>query len=224
MSVGTQAPTHLEAIRARLYSAVLSDVLDACGYRNQAMAPAIRPLDESLVMAGYARTGAYREVYHVEAGENPYELEIALVDALGPDEVVVFGCGGSQRIAPWGELLSTAARARGAAGCVTDGFVRDIRQIRALRYPVFHGGVAPLDSKGRGKVAAIDVPIRCAGVLIHPGDLVVGDADGVVVVPREVEDQVLKLAFEKVSGENDTRAELEAGAKLADVFARHGIL
>lgn len=224
MSGGTQAPTHLEAIRARLYSAVLSDVLDACGYRNQAMAPAIRPLDESLVMAGYARTGAYREVYHVEAGENPYELEIALVDALGPDEVVVFGCGGSQRIAPWGELLSTAARARGAAGCVTDGFVRDIRQIRALRYPVFHGGVAPLDSKGRGKVAAIDVPIRCAGVLIHPGDLVVGDADGVVVVPREVEDQVLKLAFEKVSGENDTRAELEAGAKLADVFARHGIL
>lgn len=224
MPGGPQASTHLDAIRSRLYSAVLSDVLDACGYRNQAMAPAIRPLDDSLVMAGYARTGAYREVYHVEAGENPYELEIALVDALLPDEVVVFGCGGSQRIAPWGELLSTAARARGAVGCVTDGFVRDIRQIRALRYPVFHGGVAPLDSKGRGKVAAIDVPIRCAGVLIHPGDLVVGDADGVVVVPREVEDQVLKLAFEKVSGENSTRAELEAGAKLADVFSRHGIL
>jgi regulator of RNase E activity RraA len=224
MPGGPQASTHLDAIRSRLYSAVLSDVLDACGYRNQAMAPAIRPLDDSLVMAGYARTGAYREVYHVEAGENPYELEIALVDALLPDEVVVFGCGGSQRIAPWGELLSTAARARGAVGCVTDGFVRDIRQIRALRYPVFHGGVAPLDSKGRGKVAAIDVPIRCAGVLIHPGDLVVGDADGVVVVPREVEDQVLKLAFEKVSGENSTRAELEAGAKLADVFSRHGVL
>lgn len=224
MSTQRRETGHLDAIRERLYTAVISDVLDACGYRNQALASAIRPLDDALVMAGYARTGVYREVYHVEPGENPYALEIALVDDLKRDDVVVFGCGGSQRIAPWGELLSTAAKARGAAGCVTDGLVRDTRQIRRLGFPVFHGGIAPLDSKGRGKVAEIDVPIRCAGVLIHPGDLVVGDADGAVVIPREVEDEVLKRAFDKVSGEDSTRAELEAGAKLADVFARHGIL
>jgi len=217
-------PGYLDAIRTRLYTAVLSDVLDACGRTAQAMPPAIRPLDDSVVLAGFARTGAYREVWHVEPGENPYALEIALVDDLRPGDVVVFGCGGSTRIAPWGELLSTASRARGAAGCVTDGYVRDVRAIRAMGFPVFHGGIAPLDSKGRGKVAAIDVPVRCGGVAVNPGDLVVGDADGVVVVPRDVEPTVLARAFEKVAGENATRDELRAGAKLADVFARHGVL
>jgi len=102
--------------------------------------------------------------------------------------------------------------------------VRDIRAIRALRFPVFHGGIAPLDSKGRGKVAEIDVPIRCGGVAVAPGDLIVGDADGVIVVPQAIEDEVLRQAFAKVTGENTTRDELAAGAKLADVFARHGVL
>ena len=143
---------------------------------------------------------------------------------MKPDDVAVFGCGGSTRIAPWGELLSTAAKARGAAGCLTDGYVRDVRQIRQMGFPVFHGGIAPLDSKGRGKVAEIDVPIECGGVRVMPGDLVVGDADGVIVVPRAVEADVLDRAFAKVRGENRTREELERGAKLADVFARHGIL
>jgi regulator of RNase E activity RraA len=214
----------LTAIRQKLYTAVLSDVLDECGATVQAMLPVIRPLDDSLVMAGFARTGAYREVYHVETGVNPYELEIALVDDLKPDEVVVFGCGGSRRIAPWGELLSTATTARGAVGCVTDGFVRDTRAIGAMRFPVFHGGIAPLDSKGRGMVAAIDVPIQCGGVAVSPGDVVVGDADGVVVVPRAIEARVFARAFEKVAGENTTRDELLAGGLLRDVFARHGIL
>jgi len=217
-------PDYLPGIRQRLYTAVLSDVLDELGHREQAMAPAIRPLDDALVLAGYARTGLYREVHHVDPAENPYRLEIALMDDLALDDVPVFGCGGSTRIAPWGELLTTASRARGAAGCVTDGFVRDIRAIRALRFPVFHGGIAPLDSKGRGVVAAIDVPIRCGGVAIAPGDLVVGDADGVIVVPRAVEARAVARAFEKVASEDRTRDELAAGAKLADVFARHGVL
>ena len=106
---------------------------------------------------------------------NAYELEIALVDDLKPGDIAVFGCGGSSRIAPWGELLTTASRARGAAGCITDGFVRDVRAIRALAFPVFHGGIAPLDSKGRGIVAAIDVPIRCAGVMIAPAGAKLAD-------------------------------------------------
>ena len=214
----------LQSIAQTLYTAVLSDVLDELGFREQAMPPSIRPLDDDLVMVGRARTGVYREVYSVVAGDNPYALEIALVDDLKPGDVAVLGCGGSTRIAPWGELLSTAARARGAAGCLTDGFVRDIKPIRRLRFPVFHGGIAPLDSKGRGKVAEIDVPIRCAGVAVSPGDLVVGDADGVIVIPRAVEAVALDKAFAKVRGENDTREELERGTKLADVFARHGIL
>ncbi|MCC6869461.1 MAG: RraA family protein [Burkholderiales bacterium] len=214
----------LAAIAKELYTAVFSDVLDELGYRDQALSPSIRPLDDELVMVGRARTGAYREVYRVVPGENPYALEIALVDDLKAGEIAVLGCGGSTRIAPWGELLSTAARARGAAGCLTDGFVRDIRFIRQMKFPVFHGGIAPLDSKGRGTIAEIDVPIRCGGVAIAPGDLVVGDADGVIVVPQAIEATVVDRAFAKVRGEDDTRAELERGAKLADVFARHGIL
>ena len=217
-------PRFLHQIRQSLYTAVLSDVLDELGFRDQAMPPSIRPLDDDLTLAGFARTGLYREVFHAVAGENPYELEIALVDDLQPDEVAVFGCCGSRRIAPWGELLSTASRARGAAGCVTDGMVRDIRAIRALRFPVFHGGVAPLDSKGRGKVAEIDTPIRCGGVAVAPGDLVVGDADGVIVVPQAVEGEALRRALAKVAGENTTRDELIAGARLADVFARYRVL
>ena len=214
----------LQSIARDLYTAVLSDVLDELGYRDQAMPPSIRPLDDELVMVGRARTGVYREVYSVVPGANPYALEIALVDDLKAGDVAVLGCGGSTRIAPWGELLSTAARARGAAGCLTDGFVRDIKPIRRMKFPVFHGGIAPLDSKGRGMVAEIDVPIRCGGVAVSPGDLIVGDADGVIVVPRAVEAAALDKAFAKVRGENDTREELERGAKLADVFARHGIL
>ena len=217
-------PAFLSRIRDTLYVAVLSDVLDGAGYRNQALPPRIRPLDESLVMAGFARTGLYRDVYHVAPGENPYELEIALIDDLKPGEVPVLACGTSGRIAPWGELLSTAARARGAAGCLTDGLVRDIKQIRRMGFPVFHGGIGPLDSKGRGKVGEIDGPGEWAGVRVEPGDLVVGDADGVIVVPRAVEDEVLARAFAKVEGEDQTRAELERGDTLAEVFARHGIL
>ena len=208
----------------RLFTAVLSDVLDAAGRRSQAMRPGVRPLDESLVMVGRARTGLYADVYHVELGENPYELEIRLVDDLRTGEIVVLAAGASGRIAPWGELLATASRARGAAGCVTDGLVRDIRAIRELKFPVFAGGIGPLDTKGRGKVTAIDVPVECGGVRVESGDLVFGDADGVVVVPRAIEAEILAAALVKVEGEDRTREALARGEKLADVFARHGIL
>ena len=130
MNIDRRSDAYIATIKTKLYTAVLSDVLDELGHPNQAMPPSIRPLDEALMMVGFARTGIYREVYRVVPDENPYELEIALVDDLKRNDIAVLGCGGSQRIAPWGELLSTAARARDAAGCLTDGFVRDIRQIR----------------------------------------------------------------------------------------------
>ena len=214
----------LDDIRGTLFASVLSDCLDQVGLRRQALPSRIRPLDEASVMVGRARTGAYMEVFHVEPGENPYALEIELVDSLQPGEVPVFACANPARIAPWGELLSTAARVRGAAGALMDGCVRDVKAIRAMGFAVFHGGIAPLDSKGRGKIVAIDVPLECGGVAVNPGDLVFGDADGVVVVPRHAEQDVLRLAFEKVRGERNTLRDLQAGDKLGDVFARYGIL
>src|SRR6188508_2445812 len=96
----------LRQVRDKLYVAVVSDVLDSLGFMNQAMSPRIRPLDDDKMLLGYARTGLYHDVYEVKAGENPYELEIALVDDLKPGEVPVLGCGSTGRIAPWGELLS----------------------------------------------------------------------------------------------------------------------
>jgi regulator of RNase E activity RraA len=218
-------PSHpLSEIRSRLFASVLSDCLDAACVRDQALPARIRPLDEGLVMAGRARTAAFMEVYHLEAGTNPYELEIALIDSLAPDEIPVFACSNPGRVAPWGELLSAAAKVRGAAGALMDGCTRDVRAIRAMGFPVFHGGIAPLDSKGRARIMALDVPIECAGVKVEPGDLVFGDADGVVVIPRHVEAEVLRAAFDKVAGERSTLQDLQRGDRLADVFARYGIL
>ena len=93
-----------------------------------------------------------------------------------------------------------------------------------MGFPVFHGGIGPLDSKGRGKIMAVDVPIECAGVRVCPGDLIFGDADGVVVVPQAIEAEVLAAAFEKLKGEKSTLADLRAGISLGEVFAKYGIL
>ena len=205
------------SLKTVLYSAVLSDVLDGFGHQSQAMRPFVRPLDENIVMFGRARTGLYMSTYSVAEGENPYEIEIALVDDLKPDDVAVFGCDGpTERIAPWGELLSTASRARGAAGCVTDGLVRDVRHIRTMSFPVFHGGIGPLDSKGRGKMMAKDVPIACGGVLIAPGDLVFGDVDGVVVVPQGIAPTSSRRRSTRSPARTRRRADLEAGMLLAE--------
>jgi regulator of RNase E activity RraA len=216
--------TSLSDIRQRLSSTLLSDALDGVGQRDQAMDPRLRPLDEGIVLCGRARTGLYLEVHHVEPGENPYELEIRLVDDLKADEVAVLATNGSRRIGPWGELLSTAARARGTAGCVTDGLCRDVAAIRRMGFPVVSGGIGPRDATGRGKIVAIDVPVRVGGVMVLPGDLVFGDVDGVVVVPRAFEAEVLALAIEKAEAEDTVRAELAAGESLEEVFARHRIL
>ncbi|WP_027134566.1 RraA family protein [Geminicoccus roseus] len=213
------------ALKQRLYSAVLSDVLDGFGRKDQAMLPFVRPLDESLVMFGRVRTGQYMNTYSVAEGENPYEIEIALIDDLKSDEVPIFACDGpTTRIAPWGELLSTAARLRGAVGCVTDGLVRDVRQIRAMGFPVFHGGIGPLDSRGRGKMMAMDVPVMCGGVAASPGDLVFGDVDGVVVIPQDIAADVVSAALAKIESEDNTRRALEEGHLLGEVYQKFGVL
>jgi 4-hydroxy-4-methyl-2-oxoglutarate aldolase len=208
-----------------LYTAVLSDVLDEAGFMNQALKPFVRPLDETSVMCGFARTGLYRKVYHVEPGRNPYEIEMDLIDSLAPGEVTVLACDGpTYRIAPWGELLTTAASIRGAAGCLTDGLVRDVRRIREMRFPVFAGGIGPLDSKGRAEMAAMDIAVEVAGVRVEPGDLVFGDVDGCVAIPKAVAPRVVARALEKVTAEDRTRDALAAGESLRQVFERFGVL
>ena len=214
-----------DRIVTTLYSAVLSDVMDGLGLMEQALKPFVRPLDEASVLFGRARTGLYMPRYQVAPGEDPYEVEIALVDDLKPGDVAVFACNGpTDRIAPWGELLSTAAQVRGAAGCLTDGLIRDTKAIRAMGFPVFHGGIGPLDSKGRGKMMELDCNVVCGGVRVAPGDYVFGDADGVVIIPAAAAEEAIAKALEKVAAENRTRDELLAGRTLRDVFDSFGVL
>ena len=214
-----------EELSKTLYSAVLSDILDALGARHQTMRPFIRPLDPACTLFGRARTGLFEPRDGERTGEHPYDIEIALLDDLRPGDVPVLACGGAREtIVPWGELLTTAAMARGAVGAVTDGLMRDARMIGRTGFPVFHGGYRPLDSKGRGKMIARDIAIDCAGVTVRPGDLIFGDQDGVVVLPQAMSEQVIARALDKISSEDTTRAELRAGASLADVFRRHGTL
>jgi regulator of RNase E activity RraA len=217
-------PPQLPALQG-LSAPILSDVMDSLGLMHQAMKPFVRPLDESSVLIGRARTGLYMPVYSARAGENPYEIEIALVDDLRPGDVAVLACNGpTERIAPWGELLSTACMARGAAGCVTDGLVRDVRQIRTMGFTVFHGGIGPLDTKGRARMMERDTPVECAGVHVRTGDFVFGDADGVVIIPHERADEVIAKARQKAEGEDNTRDELRQGKLLGEVFRKFGIL
>ncbi len=212
----------VEEARAALSAALVSDVLDDLGKPDHVMDPAIVPVADDMVVFGRARTGLYLEVFEVEP--DPYALEIALVDDLKADDVAVFACPPTGRIGPWGELLSTAAIARGAAGCITDGYVRDVHEIRRLRFPVFARGRSPLDSKGRGIVSRIDVPVICGGARVHPGDWIFADIDGVCVIPASSLEAVLDKALAKARAESNMRHELKAGAKLADVFAKYGIL
>ena len=207
-----------------LYTGVLSDACDAseASGTREALRLDIRPLEESKILVGRAKTVVWAPMFHVPA--QPYDKEIAAVDSLQPGDVFVMAVGRSEEIVPWGELLSTATLARGGRGAVLDGLVRDSSQIQALGLPVFCTGRRPYDSCGRGIVVDFDVPITLDGVRITPGDLVFGDADGVVIVPKAVEAEVLERAWAKVSAENTTRDALRAGHSLGDVYRTHGIL
>ncbi len=209
-------------VERNLYTAVLADALDELGFRQQAMRETIRPLWPEVVFAGWARTILCMDVYHT--CENPYALEIESIDSLLPGEVAVVATGDSKRNAPWGELLSTAALSRGARGAVIDGLVRDVKKIQALGFPVFATGIKPVDSRGRGIVVDYNVPVECQGVLVSPGDLVVADYDGIVVVPAAVVSEAVRLATDKVSRENHSRAELMNGALLREVYEKYGVL
>jgi regulator of RNase E activity RraA len=219
-----RTPHDLDWIRERLYVPVICDVLDSLGYPNQAMHQRLRPLDgENFTIVGRARTMQWVATTEVDE-KDPYGLEIDAVDSLRAGDVVVHSTDLTGTVAPWGELMSTICHHKRVAGCVCDALVRDCKKIMAMRFPVFTAGIRPLDSKGRGRVTAYDVPIQCGAVTVHPGELIMADFDGVVVIPRDVEERTIQLATEKVTAENSTRRELLKGRSLRDVFNEFGVL
>jgi len=211
-----------KTMEEQLYSSVISDIMDGLSLREQVMREYVRPLYPEAIVAGRAVTALAVDVY--KAGEPPYDMEIELVDSLREGDVVVLCTNGSKRGALWGELLSTASRARGARGAIIDGFTRDVKGIVEMKFPVFASGVRPLDSRGRTEIIDYNCPVECGGVLVNPGDIVFGDIDGVVIIPKDKAQETIERALEKIGKENLTRTELEKGALLRDVYKKYGTL
>lgn len=204
----------------QLYTPVVADVLDKLGFRNQSLHPRVRPLWPEAKAAGFALTVQTCPARDVVPA-HPYAGELAAVDALAAGDVLVVS---ESACSFWGELLSTAAKYRGCRGVVLDGPTRDSLAIRDMGFPVFHHGFHPADSLGRLDVVGHNLPVVCGGVLIHPGDLVLADHDGVVAVPLGAAEETLRLAEEKVSGENLVRKALAGGMTTTEAFAKFGIL
>ena len=219
---GDDASILPDLVAGRLSTAVVSDILDDLGHRDHVLDPAIRPLGDAPVIAGWANPFLVAEVDEMPA--DPYTGEIAAMDDIAPDDVVLVAAAGSARAACWGELFSTAARARGARGTLVDGYCRDARSIAALGYPVWCRGTLPLDCKGRTAVTAWRRPAVVGGLHVRPGDLVVADDDGVVVVPSELADETVRRALAKASKEHGLREALEAGSTLRAAYDRFGVL
>ena len=208
----------------KLYVAVLSDVLDGLGFRHQVLESGIGPVqpDPRQVLIGRAATVLVGPQFEVV--EEPYTSQIAAIDALVAGDVMVSAVGGLTDVAVWGELFSTAAQARGARGFLTDGCHRDTRMLLELGFPVFSRGSRSVDMSGRGTVIGIGCPIEIAGVLVRPGDIVFAEIDGVAIVPGDVADEALGLAFAKVEKEDGARDDLRAGRLLSEVWALHRVL
>ena len=206
----------------RLYSAVVSDCLDRLGVRAQVLEPHIRPLFPHAKVAGYAATVHCVDVDAVpEDRADWYRGEMNAVDSLQPGDVMVVSrCRGSY----WGELLATASLYRGARGLVADAYTRDTLALTEMRFPTFSAGIHCADSLGRIDVDAIGTSISCGGVEIGPGDLVLGDNDGVVVIPASLGAEVIGLAEEKVAGEDVVRAKLAEGMPVSEAFQTYGVI
>lgn len=204
-----------------LGTALVCDVLDGLGCRTSFLGPKIMRVWDSPAMAGPAFTLTCRPASDVP-GEPYGVLFQALADRHEGAILVI--AAGDLVSGVWGELLSTAALARGLVGAVTDGLTRDVTGIVDVRFPVYATGTSPLDSAGRQDFAAFGEPVTIGGVTIRPGDWIVADNLGVAVVPAAHLDKVIELGMAKMTGESTVRQELAAGEDLGTVFRRHGIL
>lgn len=220
MSVPTEIT--LAMMREKLYSAVVCDALDGLGFPHQSPRVELAPITLETLLVGRCHTTLWADMAHPDP--RPYELELQAVDTCKPDDILIAAAGGSMRSGIWGELLTTAARNRGCLGAVIDGAVRDVAAMRQMQFPVFARGRCVYDSQNRQRVIDVDVPVEIDGVAFRPGDLVVADLDGVVVVPQEVETETVQRAWQKVHDENVTRDAIRGGMLAAEAYQKYGVL
>ena len=206
-------------IREKLFTAAVGDVLDAMGLRRLFLPPAIQPLHPDMVVLGRAMPVLEADCFD-DAG---FGLMLHALDDLKPNEVYI-ASGGTPRYALWGELMSTRAMKLGAAGAVLNGYSRDTKGILALNFPTFSYGRYAQDQSCRGKVVDFRVPIEMDAVRVMPGDIVFGDLDGVLIVPKEAEREAITRALEKANAENGVRAAIENGMSTVDAFRNFGVM
>lgn len=219
-----------EEAKEKLYTAVIGDIMDQIGLHDQFLPPRIRPVQSKAVVIGRAMPVLESDVPFATWADarsapiaKPFGLMFEALDDLKPNEVYIC-TGSSPRYALWGELMSTRASKLGAVGAVVDGYSRDTRAILSHPFPVFSHGSYGQDQGCRGKVLDFRTPIRVKNVWVKPGDIVFGDIDGVCVVPKHAEEEVFRLAMEKVSGENEVRNALRSGMSTVDAFKKFGIM
>jgi len=218
----------LESIKNELFTCVVGDVMDAMGHLHRYLPPHIRPVSENMRMVGRAKTVleadcAGRRVHH-EDRDHAFGVMFDALDSIQENEVYIC-TGASPNYACWGELMSTAAMQRGAVGAVIEGYSRDTTGIRSLGFPTFSMGFYGQDQGVRGRVIDYDCPIEFSNkVLVNSGDIVFGDIDGVVIIPKEIEGEVIEAALEKVRGENMVRKLIEQGMSTRQVWDQYGIM
>ena len=216
-------------IRERLFTAVIGDVLDAMGLRRQFLPPGLAPLDPRAMLVGRAMPVLEADVFDMRGAgpgplaAKPFGIMFEALDDLRPGEVYV-ATGASPAFALWGGLMSTRAIHLGAAGAILDGFVRDAREIEALGFPVFARGLYAQDQGPRGKVVDFRTPVEIGGIRVTPGDLIVADREGVLVVPRAAEAEAVARAIEKATTENRVAAAIRGGMSAREAFDTFGVM
>ena len=217
------------AIRGNLFPAVVGDVMDAMGYIHQFLPPAIQPLRYDMVVLGRAMPVLEEDIADEEmspAAEaiRPFGLMLEALDDLKKNEVYLC-TGGTPAYATWGELMSTRAKRLGAAGAVLNGYSRDTRGILKLGFPTFSIGRFAQDQRPRGQVVGYRTKVTIGKTVVEPGDLVFGDLDGVLVIPRTVEHDVMRTAMEKVKREELVRMAFEReNMSASDAVAKFGVM
>jgi len=204
-----------------LYSPVVGDILDDLGYLHQFLPQPIQPLREEMKLAGRAMPAVMADVRGKQ--KKPFGLLTEALDQLQPGEIYL-ASGGEMRCACWGEILTATAKKRGAAGAVINGFHRDTPKVLEQNWPVFSRGRFAQDAAVRTQVVDYRCPIEVGQAQVTPGDLIFGDLDGVLVVPRRVESEVIERALAKARGEKLVRKEIEAGMSSTAAFKKYGIL
>jgi 4-hydroxy-4-methyl-2-oxoglutarate aldolase len=192
---------------SRLDTTSISDALDRLGVAGQCLN--IKPLDPAFRLTGRAFTVLYGPASRPAGTVGDY------IDDVEPGAVVVLDNGGRENATVWGDILTWVAHRRGIAGTVIDGACRDTHLCRDLKYPIYSRSYSMRTGKDRVQVEAMNVTVNIGDARVAPGDLLRGDADGVLVIPREHEEAVLAAAEEIDSIEQQIRALVNEGKTLA---------